>query len=661
MSAKSWADVTLALPRSVKRALALAMDAGLCALSVWVAYYLRLGVWIDISTDGRLPLIAAMAMALPIYIATGLYRMIFRHAGTTAFLSVLRANLLYGLGYASLFTFYGIAGVPRTVGLIQPLLLFLFVGAMRAVVGQWLGGTYRTILRGHSASNVLVYGAGSTGRQLAAAVAGSRQMRVVGFLDDDASLQGGNILGLPVYSPNRLESLIARLHIADIVIAMPSASRWRRKEVLERLRAAGVSVRTLPGLIDLAQGKVHASDIRELEIEDLLGRDSVPSDGAQLRDLFTDGCIAVTGAGGSIGGELCRQILAGFPSTLLLIDSSEFALYAIHGELEGRLAPDQNCRIIPLLGSVTDESRMREILAAWRPQVIYHAAAYKHVPLVEHNPIEGARNNVIGTWVMARLADEYQVARFILVSTDKAVRPTNVMGATKRLAELVLQALAATSLDTCYAMVRFGNVLGSSGSVVPLFRQQIRDGGPVTITHPDMTRYFMTIPEAVQLVLQAGIMAKGGEVFVLDMGEPVRVLDLARNMIELSGLTIRSAENPEGDIEIEIIGLRPGEKLFEELLIGDNPVATAHPRIMMANEDCLPWKTLHLRLHHLVEMVERRDANAVRALLIELVPEYRAGILTDWVTSAVAGSNDEGVVPLRRPRAAKDLLSRVAS
>jgi FlaA1/EpsC-like NDP-sugar epimerase len=640
MFVKSWAEMTLALPRSVKRAIALAMDGGLCVLSVWVAYYLRIGTWIDLRTDARLPIIAAIAMALPIFIATGLYRTIFRHAGTKAFLTVLRSNLLYGLGYASLFTFHGVVGVPRTVGLIQPLLLFLFVSAMRALAGQWLGGTYRTILRDNNAPNVLIYGAGSSGRQLAAAVASGRQMRVVGFLDDDTSLQGGHILGLPVYSPQRLEAVIARLNIVDIVVAMPAVSRRRRTEVLERLRAAGVSVRTLPALIDLAQGKVQASDIRELDIEDLLGRDSVASDTEQMRDLFVGGCVAVTGAGGSIGSELCRQILAGSPATLLLIDSSEFALYTIHGELQGRLPPDQACRIIPLLGSVTDEPRMREIVAAWRPQAIYHAAAYKHVPLVEHNPVEGARNNIIGTSVMGRLAEEYGVARFVLVSTDKAVRPTNVMGATKRLAELVLQALAATSRGTCYAIVRFGNVLGSSGSVVPLFRQQIRDGGPVTITHQEITRYFMTIPEAVQLVLQAGIMAQGGEVFVLDMGKPVRVHDLAKNMIEMSGLTIRSAANPEGDIEIEIIGLRPGEKLFEELLIGDNPITTAHPRIMMANEDFLPWETLRARLDHLAERVEQQDAAGVRALLIELLPEYRAGALTDWVVSTGNASRE---------------------
>jgi FlaA1/EpsC-like NDP-sugar epimerase len=471
-----------------------------------------------------------------------------RHAGTSTFLAILRATLLYGVGYASLFTFYGIEGVPRTIGLIQPLLLFLAAAGTRALAGQWLGGSYRLILSPSSASNVLVYGAGSSGRQLAAAGAGSRQMKVVGFLDDDKSLQGGRILGLPVYSPHRLESLISQLGVSDIVVAMPSLPRRRRMEILDQLRGVGVSVRTLPGLIDLAQGKVHASDVKELDIEDLLGRDSVTGDESQVRDSFRGRCIAVTGAGGSIGSELCRQILAGSPGSLLLIDTSEFALYAIHRELEGRLSPDQSCQLIPLLGSVADEARMREILHAWRPSAIFHAAAYKHVPLVEQNPIEGARNNVIGTLVMARLASELGVGRFVLVSTDKAVRPTNVMGATKRLAELILQALAAQTSDTRFSMVRFGNVLGSSGSVVPLFRQQIRDGGPVTITHPEITRYFMTIPEAVQLVLQAAITAQGGELFLLDMGEPVRVYDLARNMIQLSGLSIRSPENPDGDI-----------------------------------------------------------------------------------------------------------------
>lgn len=649
MFVKSWAEATLAIPRSLKRAIALSVDAGLCVLSVWVAYYLRLSEWIDLS-DAKLPVIASVVIALPIFVSTGLYRMIFRHAGTNAFLAVMRAHFLYGIAYASLFTFYGVSGVPRTVGVIQPLLLFLSVAASRALAGQWLGGSYRRVLSYNSTSNALIYGAGSSGRQLAAVVANSRQMRVVGFLDDDSSLQGGHIHGLPVFSPQHLETVIPKLSVSDIVVAMPSVPRRRRKEVLERLRHAGVGVRTLPGLMDLAQGKVQASDVKELDIEDLLGRASVSDDVELLHNLFADSCVAVTGAGGSIGSELCRQILAGSPATLLLIDSSEFALYAIHRELEARLSPGEGCHIVPLLGSVTDHARMYEIIAAWRPATLYHAAAYKHVPLVEQNPVEGARNNVLGTLVMARLAEELGIERFVLVSTDKAVRPTNVMGATKRLAELTLQALAATSTRTCYSMVRFGNVLGSSGSVVPLFRQQIREGGPVTITDAAITRYFMTIPEAAQLVLQAGIMACGGEVFVLDMGEPVRVFDLAKNMIELSGLSIRSPDNPDGDIEIEIIGLRPGEKLFEELLIGNDPIRTAHPRIMMANEAFIPWEVLCDRLTRLTELLAAQDAAATRAMLIELLPEYAAAPeLSDWVAKARNGQG-VAVAPSRAGR-----------
>lgn len=650
MSVRLDAASVLALPRSLKRAIALGADGGLCVLSVWSAYYLRLGHWVDLWAIARLPTFAAVVIALPIFMSAGLYRMIFRHAGTSVFLAVLRAHFLFGIAYASLFAIYGVPGVPRTVGLIQPLLLFLSIAAMRALAGQWLGGSYRRILRAKSAPNVLIYGAGSSGRQLAAVLAVSRQMRAVGFLDDDVSLQGGQVMGLPVLAPERLEAVVASLRVADVIIAMPSVARRRRREVLDSLRAAGVGVRTLPGLIDLAQGKVQASDIRELEIEDLLGRDSVAAQGARSIEQLSGTCVAITGAGGSIGSELCRQVMLGAPARLLLIESCEFALYSIHRELERR-AGSGTCEIIPLLGSVTDRARMRDLLSTWRPTAIYHAAAYKHVPLVEHNPVEGSRNNVLGTLVMAELAAELGVERFVLVSTDKAVRPTNVMGATKRLAELILQAHAAISCTTCYAIVRFGNVLGSSGSVVPLFRQQIREGGPVTVTDPNVTRYFMTLSEAAQLVLQAGAMAGGGEVFVLDMGEPVRVYDLARTMIELSGLSVRSPESPAGDIDIEIVGLRPGEKLYEELLIGNDPLPTAHPGIWTANEAFLPWTVLGPRLEALNTVLDAQDAWATRALLEEMVPEYATEpALSDWVAAAKAAGTGTQAHALQRLR-----------
>jgi FlaA1/EpsC-like NDP-sugar epimerase len=426
-------------------------------------------------------------------------------------------------------------------------------------------------------------------------------------------------------------SLESTLNISDVLLAMPSLNRKRRNEILAEIRRAHVSVRTLPSMSDLAQGKVSISDLRELDIDDLLGRDPVSPNHILLGKSILDKVVLVTGAGGSIGSELCRQILIIGPQKLLLIEQSEFALYAIHQELEERLT-ERNVHLVPLLASVQDEERMHEIMSTWRPDTVYHAAAYKHVPLVEHNPAEGIKNNVLGTLKAAQAAARNGVADFVLISTDKAVRPTNIMGASKRMAEMVLQALAAASSGTKFAMVRFGNVLGSSGSVVPRFRQQIRDGGPITLTHPEITRYFMTIPEAAQLVIQAGAMAKGGDVFVLDMGQPVKIQDLARRMVELSGLEVRDEENPDGDIAIEVTGLRPGEKLYEELLIGDNPKATSHPRIMKAHEDFLAWGDLEQRLLALQAGLEANDVGVVRLMLKELVSGYEpSGDIVDWV------------------------------
>ena len=652
----------LALPRPAKRAIVILIDISLCVLTVWLAYYLRLGDFISFSRHHEWGMGSATAaagailLALPLFVVSGLYRAIFRYSGWPALLAVARAVGVYGLLYASVFTAIGVAGVPRTVGIIQPILLLLFVGASRALARVWLGDQYLSILKHASRPKVLIYGAGTTGRQLAAAMANSHEMQVAGFLDDDDRLHGHVLNGQPVYNPADLDNLATTLNISDVLLAMPSLSRRRRNEILSQIRVARVAVRTLPSVTDLAQGKVSISDLRELDIDDLLGRESVAPNHILLAKNIVGKVVLVTGAGGSIGSELCRQSLAVVPAKLLLIEQSEFALYAIHQELEEKLAALDGATppvLVPLLASVQDDERMREIMSTWHPDTVYHAAAYKHVPLVEHNPAAGIKNNVLGTLCTAQAAAENGVTDFVLISTDKAVRPTNVMGASKRLAEMALQALAVhqavtpggISGSTKFSMVRFGNVLGSSGSVVPKFRQQIRDGGPITLTHPEVTRYFMTIPEAAQLVIQAGAMAKGGDVFVLDMGQPVKIMDLARRMVELSGLTVKDEEHPEGDIEIEITGLRPGEKLYEELLIGDNPKPTVHPRIMKAHEEFIPWSELEDKLKSLEMALNVNDVSVIRLMMEKLVPGYTpSDEIVDWVhleQEAEAGRADE--------------------
>jgi len=621
----------LALPRAAKRFIALSVDLGLCVLTVWLAYYLRLGEFVALSGNALLAVAVSIGIALPIFIVSGLYRAIFRYSGWPALLAVARAISIYGLLYASIFTAIGVVGVPRTIGLIQPILLLLLVGASRALARVWLGDQYQSILKRAARPKVLIYGAGRTGRQLVAAMANSHEMQVVGFLDDDDRLHGHVLNGQPIYNPADLANLASTLTISDVFLAMPSLSRKRRNEILSQIRTARVAVRTLPSVTDLAQGKVSISDLRELDIDDLLGREPVTPNHILLAMNVRSKVVMVTGAGGSIGSELCRQILSVSPSKLLLIEQSEFALYGIHQELEEKLA-GREIALVPLLASVQDDDRMREIMSTWHPDTVYHAAAYKHVPLVEHNPAEGIKNNVFGTLRTAQAAAENGVSDFVLISTDKAVRPTNIMGASKRLAEMVLQALAATNPGTKFSMVRFGNVLGSSGSVVPKFRQQIRDGGPITLTHPEITRFFMTIPEASQLVIQAGAMAKGGDVFVLDMGQSVKIMDLARRMIELSGLTVKDEENPDGDIEIETTGLRPGEKLYEELLIGDNPKPTSHPRIMKAHEDFLSWSDLEAKLNTLEMALNVNDVGVIRLMMEKLVTGYTpSDEIVDWV------------------------------
>lgn len=621
----------LALPRIVKRLVVLSVDVSLCILAVWLAYYLRLGEFVALSGNKLLALAVSIGIALPVFIVFGLYRAIFRYSGWPSLMTVVRAVGIYGLLYASIFTAVGVPDVPRTVGIIQPILLLLLIGGSRAVARSWLGGMYQSPLKQASRSKILIYGAGSAGRQLAAAMANSHEMEVAGYLDDDDRLHGQVLNGHPIYNPAGLASLVLILNISDVLLALPSVSRKRRNEILASIRSAHVSVRTLPSVTELVQGKVGISDVRDLDVDDLLGREPVTPNHILLAKNILGKVVLVTGAGGSIGSELCRQISNVGPATLLMIEQSEFALYAIHQELEERLV-EREVVLVPLLVSVQEEDRMREVMLTWKPDTVYHAAAYKHVPLVEHNPVAGIKNNVLGTLRAARAAAAADVPDFVLISTDKAVRPTNIMGASKRLAEMVLQALAATNPSTTFSMVRFGNVLDSSGSVVPKFRQQIRYGGPITLTHPEITRYFMNIPEAAQLVIQAGAMAKGGDVFVLDMGQPIKIMDLARRMIELSGLTVQDESNPDGDIEIEVTGLRPGEKLHEELLIGNNPEPTLHPRIMKAHEEFLPWVELDSKINTLEAALNIGDVDGARLMLEQLVSGYTPNCdIVDWV------------------------------
>lgn len=620
----------LSLPRLVKRLVVLMLDCSLCVLTVWFAYYLRLGEFVALSGTALWAAVVSVSIALPIFVVSGMYRAIFRYSGWPVLMTIAKVTTIYGLIYGALFTAIGFQGVPRTVGLIQPILLAIAVSASRAVARFWLGGLYQRQMSLALLPRVLIYGAGDLGRQLAGALANRQEMRVIGFLDDDVSLHGQVLNGLPIYSPANLQRRVAALNIKTVLLALPEIDRKRRNEIIELMHQAQVSLRTLPAINALAQGRVSTADLQDLEIDDLLGREPVEPDYVLFDKNIRQKIVLVSGAGGSIGSELCRQIITAKPQTLLLVEQSEVALYQIHQELLNNHKNTQT-KVIPILASVRETTRMDEIISTWKPHTIYHAAAYKHVPLVEHNPAEGIKNNVFGTLAIAQAAIKAKVQHFVLISTDKAVRPTNVMGASKRLAEMILQAFAATGTETVFAMVRFGNVLDSSGSVVPKFREQIREGGPVTLTHPDVTRYFMTIPEASQLVIQAGAMSEGGDVFVLDMGEPVKIVDLAYRMIELSGRTVRDAFNPDGDIEIKVIGLRPGEKLFEELLIGDKATVTRHPRIMKAHEEFLAWADLSLALERLEVLANAHDVFGLRQMLLQLNLGYVADDnIVDW-------------------------------
>lgn len=645
----------LSWPRSAKRILVLSLDLCMSLVAMWLAFSLRLDTlhW----PDGLQWLVYGLgpALALPIFIHAGLYRAIFRYTGIQALLTTGKAVAIYGAVLLLTLLIGQWEGIPRSVGILQPVIFLLLVGASRSLGWLWLAG--RTAAAPH---RLLIYGAGTAGAQTAAGLLSARSYHLLAFADDDTSKVGRSINGVRVYAPDTLPATVQRLGITDVLLALPSVPRQRRQQIIESLRPLPVRIRTLPGLTDLASGKVTVTDFQDLDIEDLLGRPTVEPDLPRMQQHIAGKVVMVTGAGGSIGSELCRQLAQLGAAELLLVDHSEFALYSIHHELQTLVQQGvMACRLTPLLASVNHLQRMADLCRTHRPASIYHAAAYKHVPMVEANAGEGILNNIFGTLHMVQLAMQHGVRDFVLVSTDKAVRPTNVMGASKRVAELVLQAMAHASQPplpfttshgdgqttsalgtpppqpthawqspTRFSMVRFGNVLGSSGSVIPLFRQQIAHGGPITVTHPEVTRYFMTIAEAAQLVLQAGAMAEGGDVFVLDMGEPIRIRELAERMVTLAGLTVRDAEHPSGDIAITFTGLRPGEKLYEELLIGDNPLPTPHPRILRAQEERFDWPTLNHLLGQLHAAAQANDLDRIRPLLQTLVPGYQPDLTT---------------------------------
>lgn len=618
----------MTLHRSYKRLLMVAADAIALPLALWSAYTLRFA---DPWPEHYLYPAAWLFVILPVvgilvFIKLGLYRAVVRYMGAQAIWTVAFGVLILSLLLWATAFLLQIKPFPRSIPINFALVAMVYVGGSRLLMRSYYHWLLNHFLNKDS---VLIYGAGGSGVQLATALEGSQELSCVGFLDDDPSLWRSSVAGFTVYDPSRIAELIEEQHITSVLLAMPSAPPRVRKRILDRLADYPVHVRTIPAMHEIVSG-VSVASLREIEIEDLLGRDPVPPIQPLIDASIRDKVVLVTGAGGSIGSEICKQVRQHQPRLLILYEQSEFALYSIEQALSGSV------ECIPILGSVCDRQRVNDVLQRFAVQTIYHAAAYKHVPLVEHNVLEGIRNNALGTQVMAEAALQQGVERFVLVSTDKAVRPTNVMGATKRLAELILQNLASRSPKTIFSMVRFGNVLGSSGSVVPLFRQQIESGGPVTVTHPDITRYFMTIPEAASLVIQAGSMAKGGDVFVLDMGESVRIVDLARRMIRLMGYEVLDDKHPDGDIEITFSGLRPGEKLYEELLIGDDVIGTEHPKIMRALEETLPPETLGQILLGLNTALQQRNCVDARQLLQQAVSGFKpTAKIVDWLAVEV--------------------------
>jgi len=607
--------------RLVKRIILMSSDLVILPFSLWAAFALRLGEINPHITNYWWIISAAPLVSIPVFYVFGLYRSMLRYMGIQVAWSIIKGMVVSTLILSAMVFFTQTTGVPRSVFIIYFCLGVLLMGGSRMSMRAYLMAIIRLY---QSKEAVIIYGAGASGVQLATALVNANDSKVVAFIDDDKTIQGNLIHGVRVYSNDKLRMLIDKYQVKQILLAMPSVKKSERRKLLQYLEQYSVRVRTVPGMEDIVSGKSSVDEIQDVDILDLLGRDSVPPDTSLLKACIEKKVVMVTGAGGSIGSELCRQIIKLSPDTLVLLEQSEYALYQIERDLIMQLEKSQSTiKLIPVLGSVQNKFRLSQTIKACNVNTIYHAAAYKHVPLVEHNIVEGIRNNIFGTSYAAEAAMDNNVETFVLISTDKAVRPTNLMGASKRFAELILQAYSKIeNIQTRFCMVRFGNVLGSSGSVVPLFKEQILMGGPVTVTHPEIIRYFMTIPEAAQLVIQASSLGQGGDVFVLDMGEPVKILDLAHRMIRLMGLDVKDELHIDADIEIKFTGLRPGEKLYEELLIGNNVVKTCHSRIQRAEEDSISTEQIQGYMEKLDKACSQYDCELIIKLMSQMIVEY---------------------------------------
>ena len=627
MFIKNFSGKIFSLHRYSKRGIAITTDIFLCVFTLWLAFYLRLEELVLLKDIGLTPILLTIFLAIPIFWVNGLYRTLFRYSGISILSTISLSVAVYGLIFFSIISLYGITSVPRSIGVIQPILLFVFLIIKRFSLKYLLTGSFNK--SGKGKENVLIYGAGAAGRQLFTSLEGNPKYNIVGFLDDNPNLHRQNLLGQRIYDPKKLENIKDNKQIKLILIAIPSLGKFKKQEIIQILSHFKIPIKTLPNLSDIIEDRLSFTDVKDFLIEDLLNREQVEPDNELLSKYIASKTVLVTGAGGTIGAELSKQISKLKPKKLILFELNELALFNIHDELIGKY---KNLEIVPLLGNILDQKKLETVFNTFNVNTVYHAAAYKHVPLVESNICEGVRNNILGTLSVVKASSNEKVKNLVLISSDKAVRPTNIMGASKRFAELCLQVYKEKNSFANFSIVRFGNVLASSGSVIPKFKQQIMNGGPVTLTHNDVTRYFMTVPEAAQLVIQAGALGKNAEVFVLDMGESIKIKDMIIKMINLSGQKLKDKNNLDGDIEIKVIGLRPGEKLYEELLIGDNPQKTIHSKISKIQEPSISFDQFDRNINELITHLDNQDPKQVKNILDRVIRFYNSNSeLVDYI------------------------------